>query len=362
MHPRIRTTRHGVTLLEVLFSVLIGAIGLLGAIALLPVASEQARKGRQADATAIAGEAFVNEIMTRRWFDPDNWLAYDGTNYLLHYQNKWYQSGSTTASTSGPNVGDSFCLDPRGFTLYTSMQPNYRVFPYGTSTGPWMHRIGIPARLSSGPRGYNYAPAEQAFTDLICTSADDLITERLQSDRSLPARQIFNPNAPTINDKLARESEGRISWIATFCPNTGNTGDEYILSVVCFYNRPLPVATLDTTAERETLVQLPGGGVTGGEITLLHANADALALHTGDWIMLKGPRNPTASNPARFRWYRVLDTEAEPQSISGGYSRDATVFGSDWTLPQDETQAVLLTGVTAVYERTVRIQRSSLWP
>jgi Tfp pilus assembly protein PilV len=41
--------RHGVSILEVMFAILVTAIGLLGALTVFPVASMIARKGKVAD-------------------------------------------------------------------------------------------------------------------------------------------------------------------------------------------------------------------------------------------------------------------------------------------------------------------------
>ncbi len=189
---------------------LIGAIGLLGAIALLPVASEQARKGRQADATAIAGEAFVNEIVARRWFDPGQLVGLRRANYLLHYQNK---CTPTVDDGPRPAAEDRRQFLPRSarFHALYEREPNYRVFPYGTSTGPWMHRIGIPARNSSGPRGYNYSPAEQAFTDLICTFGR-------RFDHGAIAKRSLAPRAADLQPECAdqqRQTGSRVGSAAS---------------------------------------------------------------------------------------------------------------------------------------------------
>ena len=74
--------RRGVSLLEVLFAMLVGTIGLLGAISLLPVAIEQANKGREADSQMIIGESAIEEFKIRGGYLPDLWVVYDGANFL----------------------------------------------------------------------------------------------------------------------------------------------------------------------------------------------------------------------------------------------------------------------------------------
>ncbi|MFO7903486.1 MAG: hypothetical protein R6U98_12550, partial [Pirellulaceae bacterium] len=72
--------RAGVSLLEVVFSIGIVMIGLVGIAALLPVGGSLARKGAVADAAAKAGANAVREFRVRRMDDPANWCWYDDDN------------------------------------------------------------------------------------------------------------------------------------------------------------------------------------------------------------------------------------------------------------------------------------------
>src|SRR5262245_31082042 len=77
---RLSTPRRGMSILEILFAILVTSVGLLGAIALFPVASAQARKARINDATAAAGRSAVHTfdaLGMRRW---ERWVGYS-TNW-----------------------------------------------------------------------------------------------------------------------------------------------------------------------------------------------------------------------------------------------------------------------------------------
>src|SRR5205823_4246500 len=101
-----------------------------------------------------------------------------------------------------------------------------------------------------------------------------------------------------------------------------------------------------------------------------------LKLRPGDWILLAGNYvNPQSGNIFnRFSWYRVASCDEEvtfnQSSISAplngpngtaltippSYQIFATLIGQDWpyNLLQND-QATIVAGVTAVYEKTVRL-------
>src|SRR5262249_40946058 len=110
-----------------------------------------------------------------------------------------------------------------------------------------------------------------------------------------------------------------------------------------------------------------------------------LKLRPGDWIMLAGnmPNATPFTNPTtgavtpvyvpRFSWYRVASCDEEvvfqpppqPAALSGQpqqacYQVFATLIGQDWpyNILQND-QATIVAGVTAVYEKTVRLDYGS---
>ena len=94
-----RTLRRGVTLLEVLMSIGVVSIGLLGVVALIPVAGHEARQGVQNDAKALAGKRAFREFAVRGMADPSNWFA---------------PGNPTFDPLASPQA---FCIDPVGFRL-----------------------------------------------------------------------------------------------------------------------------------------------------------------------------------------------------------------------------------------------------
>jgi hypothetical protein len=87
-----------------------------------------------------------------------------------------------------------------------------------------------------------------------------------------------------------------------------------------------------------------------------------LDVRKGDWVMLAVP--PAVGS--YFRWYRVVDADAENDVSSGTPTRVITLDGPDWpydsTNPPHFTPMVIMpTGVVAVYERSVRMEEGGLW-
>jgi hypothetical protein len=160
----LRRGCRGASILEVLFAILVTSVGLLGAVAILPVASSQAKKGRMSDALTAAGRAAVSSFDTRGMRIPgrrsqnpylpvapvvvtpayaalayDNWIAFEAElnqfppfNYALGLppqtpgapRNRglarypWteflvYQETGGARGRNWFNGIDSFCIDPR---------------------------------------------------------------------------------------------------------------------------------------------------------------------------------------------------------------------------------------------------------
>ena len=73
----MKPQRRGVTILEVLFAILVTSVGLLGAIAVIPVASMQARKGRIADTVAIVAASAEHRFSTEMMARPSRWVVFN---------------------------------------------------------------------------------------------------------------------------------------------------------------------------------------------------------------------------------------------------------------------------------------------
>ncbi|MHB8951661.1 MAG: type IV pilus modification PilV family protein [Pirellulaceae bacterium] len=366
--------RAGISLLEVTFSIGVVMIGLVGIAALLPVAGSQANKGAIADSAARRGVDAVREFHVRSMANPNTWRWFD-------------QSISMFRPVAPGELADglSFCIDPR-FVAQGAANSDHaerNAFPYiDAGTVLSMPRITLsPSPWAAGNLVMGRLQADQIFT-----SDDELVFE-LPSDRTLGPLQSFSlaPTAPFA--PLRRSINGYTSWMATVVPRLdrmGNLTDEYTLSIVVFSRRVIDapvnnVNAVNVASERVVHVAIISGqpaffsgqpAVGGGDLELVtrRNNEEDLRLRTGDWVMLSGTKlRPGLPTPIQVhKWYRVANAGEEAVFDAGNnnWVRDVTLIGPDWDWMSNispTTQVTIVRGVVAVFEKTIRLETSSLW-
>jgi hypothetical protein len=323
-------------LLEVLFSIGVALIGLLGVAALLPLAVHYMGRGSVADNAAIFGRSAVSAFKARQMLRPTMWAA----------------------SNLDPNIvgiPPSFCIDPlyisRSGNTGPSLFPAVRVY---SPEEPRMARVTL--RIAPGGPPLPAIVAEEWFM-----LTDQHVYKRQPDRTSLPEPFISSGK---------RQYDPNLSWFATLTPIVSpaggfNDSDLYLLSIVVVESRDLRTdITLnenrnDRPIERVVDVLFPTGDWAGGSVVLVtrpNRPESDVEVRPGDWLMLGG-RLKKAGSPAVFRWYRVLSADRD----STGPSREVVLHGTDWD-PNAvlKTQATILNGVTAVFEKIVRIETSSL--
>jgi hypothetical protein len=305
------------------------AVGLLGVIAILPVAGTRVTQGTVADMADRVGRNAFRQFEILQMGQPTMW--------------RQFSTPPISYSTYSPATNASFCLDPLFIATNKSATGAQYLnkFPYyaGSATFPQMERITLfqCTNLSSG----------ECVADEMFRAQDDLSLS-FPSDRALPPVQNFGGNQK-------RQSDGVFSWMAVVCPNLNALSmpvDEYLLSIVVFLRRSLDVGD-------ENVVQVStfhSSGRNGGEVTLQSTDPEKLKMKQGEWIMLAGQN---ASGLTLFRWYRV---QAAHVWVDGSNQRDVTLQGQDWPSSLiTTTYATWIPGTVAVYEKTFRRETTSLW-
>lgn len=434
--------RRGVTVLEVLISIGVASVGLLGAILLIPLADHQMNQGLVLERANQVGANAFREFDIREMNNPTRWIwhARGSTQVLtlprdLHWP---LDPNPNDAPTNAPlpQFREAFCLDPRfvaanGVTLGPNNEDPTQ-FPYVVDTNVSifkMPRITLESFIDTSPPN----PLSAIHADSIFVALDDLDFRRPENDRTLAPVQRNNAGGERDDDgdgdidgdwnpaetsphasELARKAFGRMSWMATLAPHEkiDANGDEYVLSVVVFHNRDasfLMGATSESDNERVAQIPITGsyngfisGGVGGGDVALMPRNASLtqaaaeleLDVKAGDWVLLSRTNpytlrrvvddtangfaagspvldtngNPiTAQAPRSHRWYRVIaadsgliDSDTITNAPPDSWIRFVTLEGPDW--PTDRyTQVTLVKNVVAVFEKTVRLDTSSLW-
>jgi len=354
------TSRAGLSLLEVLFSIGVALIGLLGVAALLPLAVYYMGRGSVADNAAIFGRSAVSAFKSRQMHRNTMWAVWNpGANAFVTFLASPAAIDPLLFPSPLVGVGPSFCIDP----LYLSRSVRdgnpppslFPAVPVSSTVEPRMARV----TLRSAPGG---PPLPAIVAEEWFMLTDQHVYKRQPDRTSLPEPFISSGK---------RQYDPNLSWFATLTPIVSpaggfNDSDLYLLSIVVVESRDLRTDInenlTDRPIERVVDVLFPTGDWAGGSVVLVtrpNRPESDVEVRPGDWLMLGGRLNNAGSpGPAVFRWYRVLSADRD----STGPSREVVLHGTDWN-PNAvlQTQATILSGVTAVLEKIVRIETSSLW-
>jgi hypothetical protein len=389
--------RSGITLLEVLISIFVLAVGLLSVASLIPVASFQVQRAHVDDTKALIGQQAVRDARVHGFFRPDYWCYVNGWPYVNSKTGVLFGGGQNGIGTGQPitraQALTPCAIDPCMFNKFRAATP-----PVFASNGNANNPLVMP-RLTCNANAY-YAAADQ-----VCLSQDDLVFDINSSDPDALPLNGFN------TAKTKRSFQGQFSWLATLVPVRGDalsaavpvSRNAMILSIVVFNQRPTGVVPGSPgSGERAAPAQLmPAGAQTlgAGELQISDQNSSAtydqakvdLAVTPGEWIMLGAmvtnydflQQNGAPTSRPMFRWYRVVtvgpiltpkgasNPPGSPQpgdNATNTYARDLTISGPEWNasptyMPSASPQfwAFIYDGAVAVYERTVHLEGPSMW-
>ncbi|MBL99640.1 MAG: hypothetical protein CMM06_08095 [Rhodopirellula sp.] len=417
--------RAGVTIIEVLFAIGIVIMGLMGIAGLIMIAGSQLTQGLKADGMSNLGLNAVEEFDMRHLRHQSGLLRYDATNstfvnlqtaesycidpYFIAHQ---VFDGNTNVSQLSRFPGLAI---PSGNPNQLTVMPRVTLANVPGIVNdpafydPNTYGVGV-ARIM------NKLQAQELFTsrDNLALRESDVATE-LPKQVWFEDRQTPLAASPRTSDSIDNDHDGytdeadeafvkrigfgdmarlgatEFSWMATVTPDrtfiinaAGNsagrdTTDQYLVSIVVFHNRAFHYNNQATLEDQERMLEvtLRGNGYGGGEIRLHSANIPALDIKHNDWIMLSAQ----SSLGPQFRWYRISFIDDEVQTAANGtFYRDATIQGPDWNRaewlptvtpnttgpptvnpPQYKTHATFVPRVIGVFEKTIRIETTSLY-
>jgi prepilin-type N-terminal cleavage/methylation domain-containing protein len=326
---RLSIGRHGVTLMEVLISIAVVAIGLLGVVALIPVGGQQAQTGARNDRKANVGRRSFREFQVRGMDAAvGNWVIYNTTN--MGFEAAFPTLANYHAYLANPLA---IWMDPMGYRLaQRAGRPLADAAFVGPSGAPLLNRAAL-ATLLVGPNDAGPACEE------IFIAQDDLVFEEPEDNAAAPLQTMLTTvdgNGNSVPGK--RYAEGRFSWLATLVPvdPIGNTNaDLFRLSTVVISERikfeqetVLPVNVLSTTENPE--------------IVLSTINEQA---RVGRWILLAEQYTATPGD-GNYAWYR----------IRGKNDLNLSLAGPAWTSAGGTIVAIIMPNVDNVYTKTIRIR------
>lgn len=308
--------RRGITLLEVLISMYVLLIGLLGVAGLMVAGKSELSASFKLDNATTIVRACGADLKNRGFMRPgepgavSNWKNATGDdvwNPDIDQALPFTINGSQVAL---PSV----VFDPIGIGRgYGS------TFPYG-ATGLSLYRIS-PSRYCDGSTS-----SGRQVADTIFRASDDLILVPSTTGRD-------NPPTQQLLGGLSRASLGNYSWLATVCPDEAAIQSDdvaFIVTVAVIYKRD---TSTPGAGESECAVTFPPSS-DGGEITLTNPPK---AVRPGDWLMLAGRKNhpgPPPVTTTRFTWRKVIGAtfiEGGIQNVSlGGDQWDTTAATTAW--------------------------------
>lgn len=368
--------RDGITLVEVIFSIGVVLVGLVGIAVILPMAGERARESVNMTIGASFGDAVIDEIQMRNWvadrrlveFGPDPSLPPPAVNEVLQYKlDLTERRGLTWTDNELTQLVDpeplddtdnnrrvpSFCIDPMyvadrvelGETAASANGYFDGVFPYYSSTHdpllnpsdtstwpfdqPRMPRLGL-RRQANVSRPFVSVGLEQARS--MVERSNDLETV-IPKDRSA-APQLEGLKTDSGLEYGRRTPSGQFSWIATISPLPGNKYAS--VSVVVLKDRdrgrdflvPADPSVTDPKKngvnERLAYVTYAAGfqGGAGGTVHLTASANTSSALRVDNWVMLSRriPITPPPPSPQLdfvdvHRWYRVAAVDGKPEKF-----------------------------------------------
>lgn len=383
--------RAGISLMEVLISIGIMAIGLVSAASLLPMGGLQAEKANIEERKTelalnalrdfhVRGMAAMTDAGTGfPWVTAAPNAPQPYFNFLPP-QSPARPNGMYLPTTGYPPVA----IDPMMSSVSIAdgrALNNVRYFPINkvaSATPP----VSMP-RLTLTSLYHNNPVVARALAEAVFVDHNHTFSPPPE-DRSLPGTgAVIFDNA--TGRPLMLDYEGLYSWLATITPNYPFSqttavgpdalynfrlllGNEYTLSIVVFYRRVVPrpgSGNFDPNLIGEELVGVrqPAAGTTvnigGGDMTIAApTEAQSQLVRPGTWLMLG--RNDTVMGIPRaiFKWYRVLSAAGTPDG-----DLQVTLSGPDWNWGNNSfpTYAALFDGAVAVLQRTIHLEGPSTW-
>jgi hypothetical protein len=341
------------SLLEVLFSMGILLVGLMGVAAMIPAGRHEILQGTKVDHATAVGRAAFRDLKIREYLEPERWVDSTGTDIYFApnpptHLTPWFTTAYNTNTSAGsnPDVTPAVAIDPLGLGDPTDVARTFGAsFPYLSPV--------LPLARIFPDRQFRVTPANAPLlADPIFRNADDLIFVPNPTLRDgSPVQQLFS--------SAKRGSVGDYSWLATVVtdPSTSALGSPVNVSVAVFHKRDF--STPGAGEAVANVVGFPGSGIGGGDVLLDVYNPSPGAigkfpkgLKPGQWIMLAGSLQQTTP-PATlkyYRWYRVVAAD-----IVRGNNQVVTLAGPDWDIRTNPTVAFLFDNIIAVYEKNMRL-------
>lgn len=393
------SSRSGLSLVEVLISIGVMSIGILGAAALLPIGGAEIAEATRLERGASIGRAVYRDSLVRGLLRQDSFV--------------------NPAAAAAPTIaGGSVCIDPLFWA--TNIASNYnggdfnalQMFPTKlasdtadpSDTAPRMQRLSLK---SLGPGGVmSFAEADSLFR-----WRDDLVFQPYDEDEFTSLSLLPGRPRQLFSNTGSRQYAGDYTWMVTLTPARGEdpyptvARQYYTASFVVFNKRDYvapaqnPAERANPPSERLLLARFhapAGNALGGGSASLMLPQDPQLAadpdgsdfprIRPNQWILMAGwtrtptpsqspsfdPNNPGQDRPT-FKWFKIASINNAPTYLNEatpngpGWMQTVSLVGPDWDMnvargnlndPNPANHylyAIVVNGVVGVVEKTIQL-------
>ncbi|MBR2005090.1 MAG: hypothetical protein IKK39_07565 [Thermoguttaceae bacterium] len=362
-----RSTRFGMTLVEIMAAILVLSIGLVGVISAIPFGGLRMSQMQEADNSSALGRNAVRVMKANDWANPANWRYENG-----------FENANSVLPNGNLNLTFPFFVDPISKNVdppeFFATTPNGGFDSFFTRVKPLQNRV-VPG---AGRPAIGAAQIERAFylqDDLVYGYSNDedetLYRPRVETTDGLLG-DVGSPNA-------TQPFSGRYTWLATVSPKNAS-GDFYDCPQDAIVAVDYDVVVFENRVpgdEKAFAARLEGSGYQGGAVTLdltggrdvANNGLDALdverlieQLETTRYILLTGREDiPTNGNFRAFaRWYKIANYGVV-ETDAAGFPTELrlTLVGPNtptcWASTGQPITATIFPGAIGVYSGTVNI-------
>ena len=319
-----RSTRFGMTLVEIMAAILVLSIGLVGVLSAIPFGGLRMSQMQEADNSSALGRNAARTMKANGWSNPANWRYENG-----------FENANSVLTNGNLNLTFPFFVDPISKSVdppeFFATTPNGGFDSFFTRVAPVQNRV-VPG---AGRPAINAAQIERAFylqDDLVYGYSNDedetFYRPRVETTDGLLG-DVGDPNATA-------PFSGRYTWLATVSPKNAS-GDFYDCPKDALAAADYDVVVFENRVpgdEKAFAARLEGSGYQGGAVTLDltggvdvdNNGLDALdverlieQLETTRYIFLTGREDvPTNGNFRAFaRWYKIANYGVVETDASG---------------------------------------------
>ena len=290
LFTRPSMTRHGISIIEVLTSIVVAMIGVFGVMILIPFAVKQAKTGLDSDAATVVARNASAQFEIAGYRNTGTWITTE-----------------TPLTAADPTIPQMFSIDPLAITENGRNYVN-TTFPfnrapvnlnavnqYPAAMPPMANYVINPANLLM-PNGFamTVADARRMFRTADDLVFGDSISTGLGDDPALNGpQQIFDSNGALA---LRRQSVGGISWSAIVVPVKDNfvsanvSAWKYRMYVLVYKDRVTSLLDLENRMITAKLDETINTGMASPLSTVYLEDTtvtfDDGAIGKDDWVML----------------------------------------------------------------------------